>query len=196
MVKLKLQYFGHLMRRADLLENTLILGKIEGRRRGDNRGWDGWMASPTRCPWVWASSGNWWWPGKPGVQSIGHKELDTTEQLNWTELLSRVSGKESVLLLNWVVCSIQFLLAAGLRSPFPCCQLRGVSSLWGSPTCFHSWLPYSTFKTSNGRLSSSHDLTLSCFSFSYLLFCLPVSFLRAHIVSPSPLRWFGIISLD
>ena len=38
MVKLKLQYFGHLMRRADLLENTLILGKIEGRRREDNRG--------------------------------------------------------------------------------------------------------------------------------------------------------------
>ena len=125
-----------------------------------------------------------------------HKESDTTEQLNWTELLSRVSGKESVLLLNWVVCSIQFLSAAGLRSPFPYCQLRGVSSLWGSPACFHSWLPYSTFKTSNGRLSSSHDLTLSCFSFPSLLFCLPVSFLRAHIVSPSPLRWFGIISLN
>jgi len=38
MLKLKLQYSGHLMQRADLLEKTLMLGKIEGRRRGDNRG--------------------------------------------------------------------------------------------------------------------------------------------------------------
>ena len=45
MLKLKLQYFSHLMQRADLLENILILGKIESRRR---RGWDGWMASPTQ----------------------------------------------------------------------------------------------------------------------------------------------------
>ena len=115
-------------------------------------------------------------------QRVGH-----SEQLKWIEL-SRVSGKESVLLLIWVVCSFQFLAAAGLRSPFPYCQLRAVPSLWGSPACFHSWLPYSTFKTSNGRLSPSHDLALSCFSFPYRLFCLPVSFLRAYIVLPSPLR--------
>ena len=39
---------------------------------GDDRGWDGWMASLTRWPWVWASSGSWWWTGKPGVlQSMG-----------------------------------------------------------------------------------------------------------------------------
>ena len=48
MLKLKLQYFGHLMRRAESLEKTLMLGKFEGRRRGNNRGWDGWMASPTQ----------------------------------------------------------------------------------------------------------------------------------------------------
>ena len=48
MLKLKLQYLGHLMRRADSLEKTLMLGKIEGRRRRDYGGWDGWMASPTR----------------------------------------------------------------------------------------------------------------------------------------------------
>ena len=39
---------------------------------GDDRGWDGWMASQTRWIWVWASSGSWWWTGKPGVlQSVG-----------------------------------------------------------------------------------------------------------------------------
>ena len=57
MLKLKLQYFGHLMQRADSLEKTLMLGKIEGRRRSRGRGWDGWMASPTQWTWVWANSG-------------------------------------------------------------------------------------------------------------------------------------------
>ena len=39
---------------------------------GDNRGWDGWMGSPTRWTWVWASSRRWWWTGKPGVLSGFH----------------------------------------------------------------------------------------------------------------------------
>ena len=68
MLKLKLQYFGHLMRRADSLEKTLMLGKIESkRRRGKNRGWDGWMASPTQWTRVWVSSRRWWRKGKPGM---------------------------------------------------------------------------------------------------------------------------------
>ena len=72
LLKLKLQYFGHLMRRTDSLEKTLMLGKSEGRRRRDDRGWDGWMASPTRWTWVWVNSGSWWWTGRPGVlQSMG-----------------------------------------------------------------------------------------------------------------------------
>ena len=48
MLKLKFQYFGHLIQRTDSLEKTLMLGKTKGGRRGDDRGWDGWMASPTR----------------------------------------------------------------------------------------------------------------------------------------------------
>ena len=52
--------------------------------KGDDRGWDGWMASPTRWTWVWVSSGSWWWTGRPGMlQSRGRKESDMTEQLNW-----------------------------------------------------------------------------------------------------------------
>ena len=47
MLKLKLQYSGHLMRRADSFKKTLMLGKIEGKRRRGHRGWDSWMASPT-----------------------------------------------------------------------------------------------------------------------------------------------------
>ena len=76
MMKLKLQYFGHLMCRADLLEKTLVLGKIEGRRRRDDRGWDGWITSLTQRTWVWASSKRMWRTGKPGVlQSLGSQRV-------------------------------------------------------------------------------------------------------------------------
>ena len=57
MLKLKLQYFGHLMWSANSLEKTLMLGKIEGRRIRGDRGWDDWMASWTQWIWVWANSG-------------------------------------------------------------------------------------------------------------------------------------------
>ena len=76
MLKLKLQYFGHLMRRTDLLEKTLMLGRFEGGRR---RGWQRmrWFYGITnRWTWVWASSGSWWWIGKPGVlQSLGSQRV-------------------------------------------------------------------------------------------------------------------------
>ena len=53
---------------------------------GDDRGWDGWMASRTQWTWFWASSGSWWWTGRPACCGPwGHKESDTTERLNWTE---------------------------------------------------------------------------------------------------------------
>ena len=53
---------------------------------GDNRGWGGWMASPTQWMWVWVDSGSWWWTGRPGVlRFMVSKELDTTEWLNWAE---------------------------------------------------------------------------------------------------------------
>ena len=68
MLKLKLQYFGHLMRRADSFEKTLMLGKIEGRRR---RGWQ--RMRRTQWTWVWAHSGSWWWTGKPGMLHEVHE---------------------------------------------------------------------------------------------------------------------------
>jgi len=54
---------------------------------GDDRGWDGWMASPTRWTWVWVNSGSWWWTESLACyDSWGPKESDTTERLNWTDI--------------------------------------------------------------------------------------------------------------
>ena len=85
MRKLKLQYFGHLMRRVDSMEKTLMLEGLGARGEGDDTGWDGWMASLTQWTWVSVSSGSWWWTGRPGVlrfmglQRVGH---DWATELN------------------------------------------------------------------------------------------------------------------
>ena len=84
MLKLKLQYLGHLMRRADSFEMTLMLGKIEGGRRGWQR--MRWLDGIT--DWVSVDSGSWWWTGRTGAlksmgsQIVGH---DWATELNWTE---------------------------------------------------------------------------------------------------------------
>ena len=57
----------HQMSRTNLLENTLMLGKIEGGEQGDDRGWDGWIASLTQWTRVCVASGSWWWTGKRSV---------------------------------------------------------------------------------------------------------------------------------
>ena len=89
MLKLKLQYFGHLMRRNDSSEKTLMLGKIEGRRR---RGWQrmSWLDGITdsmdmSLSKLWDSAMD---RGLACCSPWGRKESDTTEWLNWTELIS------------------------------------------------------------------------------------------------------------
>ena len=83
MLKLKLQYFGQQMWRIDS-----DAGK-DRSREGFNRGWDGWMVSLIQWTWVWASSGSWWWTGKPVLQSMGSQRVrhDWATELNWTEIL-------------------------------------------------------------------------------------------------------------
>ena len=86
MLKLKLQYSGHLMRRADSSEKTLMLGKIEGVRRRVQQGMRWFNGITTQWTWVWVNSGSWWWTGKPGVLQSTRMQSDTTEWLDWTEL--------------------------------------------------------------------------------------------------------------
>ena len=62
--------------------------RLRAGGKGDDRGWDGWMASMTHWTWVWVDSGSWWWTGRPGMlqfmgsQRVGH---NWATELNWTD---------------------------------------------------------------------------------------------------------------
>ena len=92
MLKLKLQYFGSFMQRVKTVENTLMLGRIGAGGERVDRGWNGWVASPTRWTWVWVNSGNWSWTGRPGVlwfmelQRVWHNGATELNWLNWHDL--------------------------------------------------------------------------------------------------------------
>ena len=99
MLKLKLQYFGHLMRRTDSLEKALMLGKTEGRG-GGNRGLNGWMVPPTQWTRVWANSGRWWMTRKLDVlqsmrlQKVRHDLV--TEQQQQQKLVHNVHKRQKL----------------------------------------------------------------------------------------------------
>ena len=85
--------------------------KVGGK--GDDREWDGWMASPTQWTWAWVNSGSWWWTGRPGVgQSMGSQRVrqDWATELNWTELI--------VLMLSraWLLVNPQTVVRQAPRS--------------------------------------------------------------------------------
>ena len=93
-LKLQLQYFGHLTRSWLIgKDSDAGEGGVGAGGKGDDRGWDGWMASPTRWTWVWVNSRSWWWTGRPGVlrfmgsQRVGH---DWVTELNWTQNIPKV----------------------------------------------------------------------------------------------------------
>ena len=86
MLKLKLQYFGHLMQELTHLKRPWCWERLRAGGEGDDRRWDGWMASLTQWTRVWADSRSWWWTRQLACcGSWGHKELHITERLNWTE---------------------------------------------------------------------------------------------------------------
>ena len=169
MLMLKLQYFGHRMRRVASLEQTLMLGGIGGRRRGDDSGWDGWMASVTRWTWIWVYPGSWWWTGRPGVlwfmgsQRVGH---DWATELNWTDgninlnwqyeasLIFPLKITRFCILSRLVISFLprsKHLLISWLQSPSAVILEPPKNKVWH---CFHCFLIY--FPWSNG--TGCHDL--------------------------------------
>ena len=119
MLKLKLQYFGHLMQRADSFEKTLMInGKIEGRRR---RGWQRmrWLDGITdSMDMAWVNSGSWWWTRRPGMlwfmesKRVGH---DWVTELNWTALLTMPKA-----LTVWVTTNCGKFLEMGILDHLTC----------------------------------------------------------------------------
>ena len=105
---LKLQYFGHLMQRADSLEKILMLRKLRAGGEGGDRGWDGWMASLIQWTWVWASSGRWWGTGKPGVlQSLGSQWFRHDSDWTTTWILFRCQMTALPFQNNQVVIQVE-----------------------------------------------------------------------------------------
>ena len=110
------------MWRDDSFEKTLMWEKkLRAGGEGDDRGWDGWMASPTQWTWVWLDSGSWWWTGRPGIlQSMGSQRVghDWVTELNWklvfrdyevssTETLSSWRAAANVTFMSWFLLSIK-----------------------------------------------------------------------------------------
>ena len=107
MLKLKLQYIGHLMGSADSLEKTQMLEKIEGRRRSGKQRmrWLGDITDSMDMGWV--DSDSWWWTGRPGVlwfmgsQRFGHNWMT---KLTWTySLRSSIFIERNLVLISWVL---------------------------------------------------------------------------------------------
>ena len=75
------------------LERPWCWGRLKARGEGNNRGWDGWMASPIQWIWAWVNSRSWWWTGRPGVlQSMGSQRVGHgwATELNWTDLKGKI----------------------------------------------------------------------------------------------------------
>ena len=86
MLKLKLQYFSPWCEEVTHVKRPWCWERLKVGGEGDNRGWDGWMASLTQWTWIWVNSDNWWWTGGPsmmrfmGSQRVGHEWVT---ELNW-----------------------------------------------------------------------------------------------------------------
>ena len=89
MQRLKLQYFTTWYEELTTWKRSWCWERLKMGGKGDNRGWDGRMASPTLWTWVWASSRSWWWtakPGVPGVVKLHGVSKSWTQLSDWTEL--------------------------------------------------------------------------------------------------------------
>ena len=90
MLNLKLQYLATWCKELTYWKRPWCWERLKVGGEGEDRGWDGWMASLTQWTWVWVNAGSWWWGGKPGVlQSMA---LQSQTQLSdWTELIGSIS---------------------------------------------------------------------------------------------------------
>ena len=177
MLKLKLQYFGHLMQRAKLLEKNLMLGKIEGRRRRGKEDKMGWVTSLTHWTWVWASSRSWWRTGKLGVlQSMGSQRVGcdwATEQQQQHSTESRCFQSPKIHSSNNTQSFKSYIMFLFCLKCFP--LLKAKSNLNKVPT-------YAFMNKASISLTFSH-------------FTLPLSVFQQHWLDISQALQFTLVLL-
>ena len=121
MLKLKLQYFGHLMQELTHWKRPWCWEGLGAGGEGDHRGWDGWMASPTRWAWVWVNSGSLWWTGRPGMlwfMRLQRVRYDWAAELNWTDKFHELGYLNS-----WEKSKVHSLPSPSLC---PCIHTEGI----------------------------------------------------------------------
>ena len=134
--------------------------RMKAGGEGDNRGWDGWMALPSRWTWVWVSSGSWWWTGKPGMlQSMGSQRI----------------RHEWVTELNWL-CFIR-------NEPSVPCVYHAWISLALKTTCKVFVLLWCTFHRWGNKVHRGSDSCLSSFSWWS---CRAGAQIKFHLTSEPP----------
>ena len=95
------------------------------RGEGDDRGWDGWMASLPQWTWIWVNSKSWWWTGRPGMlQSMGLQRVghDWATELNWdrmdiTKSLQIINASKSV-----EKRELSYAIGGGCKLMYPVCK--------------------------------------------------------------------------
>ena len=120
MLKLKLQYLATWCEELTHLKRPWYWERLMVGGEGENRGWDGWMASLTQWTWVWVYSGNWWWTGRPGMlQSVRSQRVkrdwvtELTELTNFQMLSCGIKGVNME--LPWWLSSKEYTCQRGRR---------------------------------------------------------------------------------
>ena len=147
------------MERAKSLESPWWWERLKAGGKRDDRGWDGWMTSPTRLTWVWASSRNWWWTGRPGMlQFLGSQEVgyDWLTDLFWSSLVITFPLRSKHLLISW------------LQSPSAVILEPPQNKVWHCFHCLPIYLPWSDGTRCHGLsfLNVEFKPTLFTFFFS------------------------------
>ena len=173
-LKLKLQYFGLLMWKLTHWKRPWSWERLKAGGDRDNRGWDGWVALPTQWTWVWASSGSWWWTGKPGLwQSMGLQRVrhDWVTELNffgWPSLVSQLIKNLPVMQETWVrFLGWEDLLEKGKASHS---SILVYSIPWtvtvGSQRVRHDWVTFTSLVNLNRNQKRFYNCVLQCLNIS------------------------------
>ena len=137
---LKFQYFATWCKELTHWKRPWCWERLRAGGEGDNRGWDGWMASPIQWTWVWMDSRSWWWTGRPGrlwfmgLQTVGH---DWATEMNWTELNCASHKTDSTI-------SLQIFFECIPLSPNVIAQRDYCSSFCPHSTFTTKWPPVSS----------------------------------------------------